>query len=267
MKTATCWLVLLLIIFGFTLAAPKLTKLGTLPKAVLESSGIETGDEAGTFVTHNDAGNAPELFLINRKGQLLRTIEVPGATNLDWEDITRDTKGNLYICDTGNNNNKRTELQIYKFSLKSPDKAEKITLHYPDQKPGAKSKKGASFDVEATFWCRNKIYLLTKDRVNGNQTKLYEVPDQPGNHEAKLRGTYPVNGKVTAADLSPDQKKLVLLSTGQLHVYQPKGTNFLQNKIATVALKSVGQTEGVAFTDNQTVVFTNEKGDLYQYSF
>jgi hypothetical protein len=258
-----------MITFGFRWQAPRTAakpiKLGTLPRSVQESSGIETGDAPGSFVTHNDAGNAPELFVVNRKGQLLKTIKVAGATNVDWEDITRDNEGNLYICDTGNNNNKRTELKIYKLSLKNPQKVETITFQYSDRKPGKGGKKEVSFDVEAAFWSQNKIYLLTKDREHGKQTKLYELPDQKGRHEAKFVGNYPVNGKITAADLSPDQKTLVLLSTGKLHVYQPNGNNFFQNRKATISLSSVGQTEGVVFTDNQTVAFTNEKGELYEY--
>ena len=33
--------------------------------------------------------------------------------NVDWEDLTQDDKGYIYIADTGNNNNKRRELDIY----------------------------------------------------------------------------------------------------------------------------------------------------------
>lgn len=265
------WLVLPLITIDFRLPDPfsllKPLKLATLPKSVRESSGLETGDAPGTFITHGDAGNAPTLFEVSRKGQLLRTITVPGAANIDWEDITRDTSGNLYICDTGDNDNKRQQLQLYKLSLKNPSKADLITFEYPDRKQGKSqaNARSASFDCEAAFWYNRKIYLLTKDRENGQWTKLYELPDKKGHYQAKLIGSYAVDGKITAADLSPDHKTLVLLSNGKLHVYKPSGTNFLKQKTATVDLGKVGQTEGLAFTNNTTVAFTNEKGDLYEY--
>ena len=52
-----------------------------------------------TFWVHNDGGNKAELFEIDRKGKLLTTLPLPKAKNIDWEEITRDEKGNIYVGD------------------------------------------------------------------------------------------------------------------------------------------------------------------------
>ena len=246
--------------------AQKAVKIGSLPPEVNESSGIETGNQPGTYFTHNDAGNAPELFRIDAKGKLLATLPVSGAKNIDWEDITKDNQGNIYIADTGNNHNKRIHLQIYKLHRGNPAKVSTIDFEYADRKAGTADKSNYEFDCEALFWYRSKLYLVTKDRDKEITAKLYELPDQPGTHEARYISHYEVNAPVTAADISPDGKTLLLLSKGAIHLFSANGsTGFFKSKMKTFSLGKVGQTEGAVFTDNKTVVITNENGDLYQY--
>jgi hypothetical protein len=96
-------------------------------------------------------------------------------------------------------------------------------------------------------------------------TRIYELPDTAGDHEAKLIGHYPVNAPVTAADMSPDGKRLMLLSVGKIHLFQVEGTNFFGSRMVTRSLGKVGQTEGAVFTSNHTLMITSEKGGLYRY--
>ena len=51
-----------------------------------------------------DSGNESKLFNIDDKGGVIGEVNV-GITNNDWEDLTCDAEGNLYIGDFGNNNN------------------------------------------------------------------------------------------------------------------------------------------------------------------
>ncbi|PIQ20928.1 MAG: hypothetical protein COW65_12150 [Cytophagales bacterium CG18_big_fil_WC_8_21_14_2_50_42_9] len=247
-------------------AAGKAVKIGSLPSEINESSGLETGNKPGTYLTHNDAGNAAELFRIDSKGKLLATLPVSGAENIDWEDITKDNQGNIYIGDTGNNNNKRTHLKIYKLRQGNPAQVSIIAFEYADRKAGTADKSNYEFDCEALFWHRSKLYLVTKDRGAGITAKLYELPDQSGTHEARYISRYDVNAPVTAADISPDGKTLLLLSKGALHFFPANNSpNFFKSGMKTYDLGKVGQTEGAVFTDNKTVMITNENGDLYQY--
>lgn len=53
------------------------------------------------FISHNDSGNPPELFVLDKAGKLIAQLPM-AAANHDWEDIAvLDNK--LYIADTGNN--------------------------------------------------------------------------------------------------------------------------------------------------------------------
>ncbi|GEO06863.1 hypothetical protein AAE02nite_45270 [Adhaeribacter aerolatus] len=242
-------------------------KIADLPKEIKESSGIEEGGQLGTFYTHNDANNPATLYKIDDKGNLLATINLSNAENIDWEDLTRDDKGNIYISDTGNNSNKRLRLRIYKLNPQNPEKLAEINFEYADRKNGTADKTHYEFDCEALFWHQNKLHLVTKDREDGVLAKLYELPDQPGDYEAKLIEKHDVNLPVTAADISPDGKTLLLLSKGKIHLFHPscKG-QFFSGEMQTLNLGKVGQTEAAVFTGNKTVVITNENGQMYRYN-
>ena len=64
---------------------------------IKECSGMVATVKDSTFWVHNDGGNRAELFEIDRKGKLLTTLPLPKAKNVDWEEITRDEKGNIYV--------------------------------------------------------------------------------------------------------------------------------------------------------------------------
>jgi len=107
-----------------------------LPNEVAETSGLLFLN--GKIITHNDSGDAPNLYeLDSLTGNLLRTINISNATNLDWEDITED-ETYIYIGDFGNNNGNRTDLKIVRITkadyLNSNSvTADFITFSYEDQ--------------------------------------------------------------------------------------------------------------------------------------
>src|SRR4051794_35721845 len=61
-----------------------------------ESSGIAAaGRSDDYFFTHNDSGDTARIFAVNRQGRTVATLNVPGARNVDWEDVaaTHDGRG------------------------------------------------------------------------------------------------------------------------------------------------------------------------------
>ena len=89
-----------------------LEEVTTLDTEVWETSGLEKVN--GKFYTHNDSGNSNLLYEINAStGEVIRTIIVNGAANVDWEDLASDATY-LYIADIGNNLGAREDLRIYK---------------------------------------------------------------------------------------------------------------------------------------------------------
>ena len=85
-----------------------------LPPLLYESSGVIFFNNK--LISHNDSGNENKLYEIDTiSGEVVRTITIDNANNIDWEDIAQDASS-IYIGDIGNNNGNRTDLKIYKIS-------------------------------------------------------------------------------------------------------------------------------------------------------
>lgn len=247
--------------------AASLEKLASLPGAVGESSGVAVLPQEGHYLTHNDAGNEPYLYKLNKQGKLVETLKLD-IKNVDWEDLAQDDTGNIYIADTGNNNNRRRDLVVYRMSLDNPQQAEVIQYTYEDQKEFPPSKKERNFDSEGLFWHNDNLYIITKDRGQGETANVYQIPAQPGNHKARLIGSYKTETEVTGADISPDGNTVALLSEEKIHLFRGFGSPdaFFEGNYDEVDIKGAGQTEGIAFENNSTLIITSEGGNLYRYN-
>ena len=86
-------------------------------KRINEASGMAFSyktDDA--FWVHNDSGDGPNLYLINKSGALLTLGQVSGATSADWEDMASfvvDDKSYLIIGDFGDNGRSRDTYRLY----------------------------------------------------------------------------------------------------------------------------------------------------------
>lgn len=248
-------------------ASKGLTKLANLPSPISESSGVAYLPEKKVYLTHNDAGNKPHLYMIDAQGKLLQTIKLK-LPNVDWEDLAQDDAGNIYIADTGNNDNKRRELAVYKVNIDRPEKVEAIRYSYEDQQAFPPAKKDRNFDVEAIFWHGGKLYLVSKDRGQGDIAKVYELPDTGGQYKAKLVGEHKLGVPVTGAASSQSGQQVALVSEGVLHLFRnvKDPASFYKGDYQKIAIKQAGQTEAVAFENEKTLVITSEDGGFYRYS-
>ncbi|UYZ61430.1 hypothetical protein [Hymenobacter weizhouensis] len=249
------------------LAAAGLRRIGTLD-GVPESSGLVLTGQPGMLYTHGDEGNPPILYKINTpSGRKALEIRVPVESH-DWESISRDPQGNLYIGDVGNNANDRQDLVVWRFNPEQPQQVGAIRLRYPDQTAFPPGKKERNFDTEASFWHNGLVYLFTKDRATQSTSKVYTVPATPGTHTAKLVTRLAIPGEVTDAALSPNGQRLVLLAREEMFVLQ--GASFPELLKATperIALPGAGQTEGAVFLNDSTLNISTEQGALYEYVF
>ena len=244
-----------------------LTKTGHMGSEVKESSGLALGPEKDTYYTHGDDGAEPTLYLVRLDGSLVKSVPVPGVRQVDWESVTQDAQGILYIGDCGNNNNDRRDLTIYRFDPRQPQAAPRsIRFTYPDQKEFPPPKKERNFDCEATLYHDGSIYLFTKDRGQGRTCKVYRLQaDGPAKQTAQVVGQIAIAGEVTDATLSPDGRTLALLGREELFLCPVSGANFTQTTPRTVKLPGAGQTEGAVFQDNDTLIISTEQGNLYRY--
>lgn len=253
--------------------------LADLPKILEEVSGTEIVPKSDLIWMVNDGGNKPELYGLNEKGKIIKEIYVK-AKNHDWEDLASDEKGNIYIGDFGNNLNKRKNLSIIIVEQNELDEknaeVDRIEFEYPNQTKFPPKKKDRYFDTESLFYFRNSLYILTKSRVEGNygKTTLYKIPAKKGKYTAEIVDEFE-NCKdlecwITSADISPDGKKVVLLSQKKVLIFSDfKGDKFLSGKVKEINLTHRSQKEGITFKDNNTLLITDERahgsgGNLYE---
>ncbi len=253
--------------------------LTDLPKSLKEVSGTEIINNSDVIWMLNDGGNEPKLYAVSNKGKISKEIYVK-AKNRDWEDLTSDAKGNLYIGDFGNNLNKRKNLTILKvdkrYLYQKNAEVEKIVFEYPDQNKFPPKKKHLLFDAESFFYFNDYLYIFTKSRVKNKygKTSLYKIPAQKGKYTAKLIDEYEnckdVECWITSADISPDGKKIVLLSQKNILIFTDfKNDKFLSGSVKKIVLTHRSQKEGICFKDNNTLLITDEYahgkgGNLYE---
>ncbi|CAM4113877.1 hypothetical protein ZORO111903_01635 [Zobellia roscoffensis] len=253
-----------------------------LPKSLEENSGIAAyNDNSAWFI--EDSGNDDIITKVDYRGEVLKELKVKNGKNKDWEDLTEDKKGNLYIGDFGNNNSSRKNLVIYK--LPNPEyeggdhiTAEQITFRYPEQKKFPPKKNERLYDAEAFFHYNNYLYIFTKNRADPftGESLVYRVPDTKGDYEAEFLGKItPCNDwdtcRITSADISPDGKTVALLSTGKIWTISNVDLEDLPNStLEEIDLLVRSQLESITFIDNTTLLLSDEEtktdgGNLYKY--
>lgn len=245
-------------------------------RALRESSGlVKSRRYPDVFWTHNDSGDSARVFAVRADGAPVaggeddRGIPVLGATNVDWEDIAADDAGNLIVADTGNNDNTRRDLALYVIPEPDPRAAttaravQRIPVAYPDQKGFPPPDR--NFDAEALFWARGKLYLLTKHRSD-TLTTLYRLdtadPVRP-NVLTRL-GSFDVGGMATAADATPDGRRLAVLTYTGLWLFEAKGEgdDYFGGKVRRLPFFA-WQCEAVCF-DGDRLLVGNEQRELYE---
>jgi hypothetical protein len=192
-----------------------------------ESSGLAASKcQPNVFWTHNDSGDDAFVYAISITGNKLGTWHVPGARNIDWEDIAgfkdRDGKCYIYIGEIGDNQSKRTEHAVLRVpeprvtpddgwsTRKQPlqsGQAEVMRFRYPD----------GNHDAE-TLMVHPKtadIYVVTK-RVSGPAGVYRLRPDFGKDTVVTAEKIADVsmpaipNGFVTGGDISPDGRRLII---------------------------------------------------------
>ena len=98
---------------------PSPTGVAVDPQVDEPSGLVASATHPGVYWTHGDSGNGNWLFAIDAEGKLLARYRVAATENVDWEDITRDDAGNLWLGDIGNNDGQRRDLAVLR--LVEPD--------------------------------------------------------------------------------------------------------------------------------------------------
>jgi hypothetical protein len=196
---------------GSGLSLAQVVQLGSITHpAIRESSGLQASRRyPGVFWTHNDSGKPQFLFAIRQGGTFIRGFQLFGANPIDWEDLAMDNAGNLYLADTGIDGLARTHVAIHRVAEPNPFRVSGVRvnrtwlLRFP----------GVRHDVEAFFVWNGFGYLVTKVRTN-DVVGIYRFSLKAGSRPILLQKVtdVPVTAQVTAADITPDGRKLALLT-------------------------------------------------------
>lgn len=238
-----------------------------LPKIINETSGLEFYNN--NFITHNDSGGEPSLYVFNEMGEVIETIGLNKnpdfeIENNDWEDITNDNEY-LFVADTGNNFGNRDNLNIIRVSKGTDFMVDGIIeISYSDQEsffPRPKHK----YDAEAIIVIEDKIALFSKDRESLN-TDLYLVDkNQNGSQILTSEVSYNVNTLITGGDYDEDRNLLALVSyNSNGNQYLLLFENFKLNNLENNTFKKFkipleqAQIEAVKIIDEKTFWVTSE---------
>lgn len=264
--------VLTLVLFALAVYQLYQNKLLTVDEKLTEISGIEF-DKKNQLWAINDSGDDPNIYQLAQDGSISRTIRISNAKNIDWEDMTQDDFGHFFLGDFGNNDNNRKWLTIYKIEnpidIKGDStQAEIIKFTYSDQESFPAKQDNKNFDLEAFVFYQDHLYLFTKNRKKpfDGKTNLYKIGDHAANFNAKKVSSFTTCTHseklcwITSAALSPNRKKLALLDSERVWIFENwEGDDFFSGDAYKIDLGIVTQKEAITFYDDETLIFTDEE--------
>lgn len=249
---------------------------------VTESSGLAASKcQPDVIWTHNDSGDDAFIYGISQTGAPLGTWRVPGAQNIDWEDIAeyKDKSGRcfIYIGEIGDNGLKMKEHVIYRVRepvvpLGDPVSSKKgasmtetpelLRFSYPD---GAHNAETLMVDPKT-----GDIYIVTK-RQSGSAGVYRLRPEFSGvrTHQAEKIADISVpsipNGLVTGGDISPDGQRMILCDYVSGYEYKlPIGSGQFddiwkqQPEIVDLGNRPVG--EAVCYSADGNSIYATSEG-------
>lgn len=214
-----------------------------------------------------DSGNEPIIYLLDTAGNILHRTFLK-AENTDFEDITTDGKGNVFIGDTGNNKNSRKQLAIYKVPIsglweETVQPTQTTTFSYANQAEFPPEHSKRNFDAEALVWKNDSILVFTKCRAIPftGKTNCYKIPDRAGHFNVFPSFTLTtgvrswLSDAVTSAALSGDD--LYLLT--QDRMIQFDFSNSIPRKKSSLSIFPLSQKESISVRSNGTVYICDER--------
>ncbi|MBL9123399.1 MAG: dockerin type I repeat-containing protein [Planctomycetaceae bacterium] len=264
--------------------------VGTMP--LEEASGI-TGSllHPGVLWTHNDSGNPGIIYGLTMSGAVVGSYNF-GSQN-DWEDIAvgpgKNGASSIYIADTGDNNFAREYARLYRYAEPATLTTSSSVIHSSQYEQARFQYPNGPDDVEALTVdpLTGEIYLFSKGNSQfpqyseGNSTTHVYRLDQsvfdplPAGtyHQADQLGSLSILSRVTAADISPDGRWLLIRSRSTTaYAYERlPGESIADALLGTpipFQLASEAQGEAIGWADDSKSFFTTSErvgAAIYQY--
>jgi len=180
---------------------------------------------------HNDSGDKPRIYAVDRDGAIRSIVSLTGAKSIDWEDIaaSSDSTGGafIYVGDIGDNRSRRDHVSVYRIDEPAlgdvTGRGDPKQLAVPAVRFDFKYPDGPR-DAEAMFVERvgdeEWVYIIDKNWKLSGESRLYRgsVSGRPSSRPVELESlgtiTFPAGTLVTAADLSPDGSAIAVRAYG-----------------------------------------------------
>jgi hypothetical protein len=164
---------------------------------------------------HEDSGNPPQLTLLKNDGSTEAKVYLKGATNFDWEDITRYSNSDnhfLVIGDIGDNNKIRSHCSLY--ILEEPSTTSDTTTNFKEL---IFTYTDGPHDAEAFVIEPSTLDLLIFSKETTGST-VYKLPYPYTGGMAEPVATLSQN-MITAASVSSNGKELLIKSYFNINHY------------------------------------------------
>jgi hypothetical protein len=242
--------------------------------AILESSGLAVSGLRDVFWTLNDSGDVARIFAFDQRGRTLTTLAVPGAVNLDWEELARGPgpvsgRDYLYLGDIGDNLRLRGGVvQVYRIPEPRDNTrragahgttaaATRFDLRYPD----------GAHDAEAMFIHprTGDLYIITKERSPPGHVFRARAPLRAGNPIAlEAVGDVPL-ASISAAAISPDGNRVIVRAYEKALEYRLPARGTLEQLWSTtpvaVRMPAVRGGEAITYRADGRAVYTSSEGE------
>jgi hypothetical protein len=247
--------------------------LSRFPAPLKEASGLVRG--SGNFWwSHNDSGDGPFLYAVDPKGTLLGKVEVQGAKNNDWEELTAGPcLGNafkercLYIGDIGDNSFWRRDDDVIYVVREPTPKSQKVDLleTLPIRYAGRPANSEA-FVYDAT----GKQFLIFTKQKNGlsrvytrSLNKAEPLLKKIAEIDISKIFSNPSGWSITGAAISQDGKTLLLRSYMSAFRWfrspRDSWSKVLTSSPTVIPLQPEQQGEAIAFGPKEQDFYTTSE--------
>jgi outer membrane protein assembly factor BamB len=252
---------------------------------ITEASGIARGIRSpGVLYVQNDSGDEARFFALDATtGQTLAVYTVPGATNIDWEDLSvaTDSRGvpSIWIADIGDNDRHRAEIRVYQVEEPAVDtgRSDVATttsapqiwrLAYPDGAHDAEglavAPGGAMYLFDKVFFGPTEVYAVPLKSNSGQAQPLTNIGSFATVDTGTRGGPNPIGRlTVTGASLSRDGTVLAVRTYTDAYLWRvgPDGiAAALKHEAVRVALPEQPQGEGITVDSSNLLVDSETAG-------
>jgi hypothetical protein len=238
-----------------------------------ELSGIAASRRnPGVLYVHNDSGDAPQIYAVDAKAQLLGVCFIQGAQARDWEDIAvgpgpDPNRPCVYIGDIGDNGAKRPEVVVYRvpepkidpaapFGRVTAGPADTLRLTYPDGPRDAETLLVDPLTRDIYVISKRdlfpRVYHAAYPQSTAVPTRLKQVAVLPF-------GTFPTGG-----DVAPDGRRVLVRGMYNASLWErpagePLGRAF-SGPQAALPVADEPQGEAICFDSQGRGYFTISEG-------